>query len=159
MRRTAWRISSTIGLAILIMASGNLARPVSAYEDRNTLPSGARAMLQGNGNVQVIEVSAKKYEFDPSPIHVKQGTTVQLKITALDHEHGFKIGLYPDGAAQSGDPGLIFSDHQDCWKIPKGQSVTVEFQAKTPGTYAFKCCSFCGFGHGHMKGQLIVDPS
>ena len=28
--------------------------------------------------VQVIEVTAKKYEFNPSPVRVKQGTKVQL---------------------------------------------------------------------------------
>jgi heme/copper-type cytochrome/quinol oxidase subunit 2 len=160
MRNTAWRISSTIGLAILIMASGNLALPVNANNEANARPHPGRfAAMQASGNVQTIAISAKKYEFDPSPIHVKQGTTVQLTITALDHQHGFKIGLYPDGAAPSGDPGLVFTSHQDCWKIPKGQSVTVEFQARTPGTYTFKCCNFCGFGHGRMKGQLIVDPS
>lgn len=152
MRGAAWRIFSILGLAVLILASGNLARPANA--NGNAEPS-----VQTAGNVQVIEISAKKYEFDPSPIHVKQGAKVQLKITATDHDHGFKLLPYPDGAAQTGDPGLIFTDHRDCWKIANGQSVTVEFEAKTPGTYTFKCCSFCGFGHGKMKGQLIVDPS
>jgi len=36
-------------------------------------------------SAQVIDVTAKKYEFSPSPIRVKQGTKVQLKITATDH--------------------------------------------------------------------------
>src|SRR5579864_3856647 len=36
--------------------------------------------------VQVITVTAKKYEFEPSPIRVKQGTKVRLNITATDHE-------------------------------------------------------------------------
>jgi hypothetical protein len=30
----------------------------------------------------VIEISAKKYEYSISPVHVKTGTKVQLKITA-----------------------------------------------------------------------------
>ena len=157
MRGAAWRIISMLGLAVLILASGNLARPANANGGAKSIA--AAPIAQAAGSPQVIEISAKKYEFNPSPIHVKQGTNVQLKITATDHAHGFKIGLYPDGAAQSGDPGLVFADHQDCWKIKKDESVTVEFEAKTPGTYTFKCCNFCGFGHGHMKGQLIVDPS
>jgi heme/copper-type cytochrome/quinol oxidase subunit 2 len=49
-------------------------------------------------DVKIIEVSAKKYEFNPSSIHVKQGTKVQLRITATDHTHGFKIGAFPDGS-------------------------------------------------------------
>lgn len=107
-------------------------------------------------DVKVIEVSAKKYEYNPSSIHVKQGTKVQLRITATDHTHGFKIA--PDGSDKNGGPGLAFTSPQDCWKIEKGQSSTIEFVAQTAGTYSFKCCVKCGLGHGGMKGQLIVDP-
>jgi len=108
--------------------------------------------------VQVITVTAKKYEFDPSPIRVKQGTKVRLNITATDHNHGFKISPFPDGGDKSGDPGLVFSSPQDCTKIEKGQSVTVEFVAQKAGTYSFRCCVVCGFHHHAMKGELIVEP-
>jgi cytochrome c oxidase subunit II len=109
-------------------------------------------------DVKVIEVSAKKYEYNPSSIHVKQGTKVQLRITATDHTHGFKIEAFPDGSDKNGSPGLAFTSPQDCWKIEKGQSATIEFVAQKSGTYSFKCCVRCGLGHGGMKGQLIVDP-
>jgi heme/copper-type cytochrome/quinol oxidase subunit 2 len=112
----------------------------------------------GNGPVVEMEMTAKKYEFSPSPIHVKRGTKVRLKITTLDRAHGIKIELYPDGAKVTGDPGLIFSSKQDCFKIDKDSPAIVEFVAHTPGTYTFKCCVHCGLGHGHMKGQLIVEP-
>jgi heme/copper-type cytochrome/quinol oxidase subunit 2 len=108
--------------------------------------------------VRVIEVTAKKYEFNPSPIHVKQGTKVQLKIRSLDRKHGFKINLYPDGAEAKGDPGLVFSSNEDCFEIGEGAPAVVEFVARTAGTYSFKCCKHCGLGHGGMKGQLIVEP-
>jgi heme/copper-type cytochrome/quinol oxidase subunit 2 len=114
--------------------------------------------LQADQNVQVIEMTAKKYEFSQSPIHVKKGAKVQLKITALDKTHGFKIGEFPDGAAATGAPGLAFTSPQDCWTLEKGTPTVIEFVAQTPGTYSFKCCKFCGFGHGGMKGQLIVEP-
>jgi cytochrome c oxidase subunit 2 len=113
---------------------------------------------QSDQNVRVIEVSAKKYEFNPSPIHIKLGTKVQLKLTATDHAHGFKIGEFPDGSDKKGNPGLAFTSRQDCWKIEKGESVTIEFVAQTPGTYSFKCCVRCGLDHGRMKSELIVDP-
>jgi hypothetical protein len=74
-----------------------------------------------NQNVQVIEVTAKKYEYSPEPIHVKRGTKVQLKITATDHDHGFKIAALPDGAAQGDTLGLVFSSAQDCWQLKKGE--------------------------------------
>jgi cytochrome c oxidase subunit II len=109
-------------------------------------------------DVQIIEVSAKKYEYTPSPIRVKRGTQVQLKITALDKTHGFKINLYPDGSDTKGDPGLIFSSKEDCFKIEKGAPTVVQFVARAPGTYSFHCCNRCGIGHSGMKGELIVEP-
>jgi heme/copper-type cytochrome/quinol oxidase subunit 2 len=111
--------------------------------------------------VQVIDVTAKKYEFNPSPIRVKQGTRVQLKITATDHAHGFRIRELPERADTTdtkGKGGLVFSSPQDCQKIEKGQTATVEFVAQTPGTYPFRCCTRCGWHHRAMKGQLIVEP-
>ena len=85
-------------------------------------------------------MTAKKYEFDPPAIRVKTGDHVKLVITALDKEHGFKI-----------EPLHINQ------KLPKGEPVTVEFTAPAPGTYPFECSHFCGFGHGKMKGELIVE--
>jgi cytochrome c oxidase subunit 2 len=109
---------------------------------------------------QVIEMTAKKYDFSPSPVHVKAGTKVVLKITSTDRPHGIKISTVPDGAAKDAEPGLVLTSPppEECYKLEKGQQVTVEIEAKSPGTYTFKCCVHCGLGHGGMKGQLIVDP-
>ena len=108
-------------------------------------------------NVQTIEVSAKKYEFSPSPIRVKQGTRVQLKITATDHAHGFRITPAASGEGK-GNQGLVFSAFPGCVKIEEGHTETVEFVAQTPGTYEFSCCVHCGWRHRSMKGELIVEP-
>ena len=115
---------------------------------------------QGQGQeTQVIELTAKKYEYSPSPVHVKPGTKVQLKITATDHDHGFKIATVPDGSEPSSKPGLVFVAPQECWQLKKGETTTIEFLAQTPGAYTFKCCHTCGLGHKGMKGQIVVDPS
>jgi heme/copper-type cytochrome/quinol oxidase subunit 2 len=106
---------------------------------------------------QVIELVAKKYEYSPSPVHVKAGTTVQLKITAVDHDHGFKIGAERDGAKPGGKAGLVFSSPQDCWQLKKGETATIEFLAQISGTYTFKCCHTCGLGHRGMKSEIVVD--
>jgi len=119
-----------------------------------SMPSSVRAQ---NQQVQVIEMTAKKYEYSVSPVHVKLGTKVQLKIYASDHDHGFKIGIVPDGSAPSGTPGLVFTSEQDCWLLRKGETTSIEFVAQTPGSYAFKCCHTCGLWHKGMKGQIIVD--
>jgi cytochrome c oxidase subunit II len=108
-------------------------------------------------NAQVIELVAKKYDYSPSPIHVKAGSMVRLKITAVDHDHGFKIGVSPDGVNPSGKDGLVFASPQDCWQLKKGETTTIEFLAQTSGTYTFRCCHTCGLGHRGMKGEMVVD--
>jgi cytochrome c oxidase subunit 2 len=125
-------------------AGGNIARPANTSQTAQ--------------DVQVIQVTAKKYEYAPSPIRVKQGSKVHLRITSLDRTHGFKINLYPDGSEAKGDAGLVFSSNEDCFRLENGTPTVVEFVGRTPGTYSFHCCNRCGLGHGGMKGQLIVEP-
>jgi cytochrome c oxidase subunit II len=108
--------------------------------------------------VQVVRMTARKYEYSPAAIQVKPGTKVALEITALDHDHGFTISRYPEGEKQEAQPGLLFSSPQNSWLIKKGQTETIEFVATRPGDYAFHCSHFCGFGHRRMKGHLIVVP-
>jgi cytochrome c oxidase subunit 2 len=111
-----------------------------------------------NAGVQAIEVTAKKYEYSPAPIHVKSGTKIQLKVTATDHDHGFSIATVPDGADSNAPAGLVSTSARECWQLKKGETTRVEFLAQTPGTYSFRCCHTCGLGHRGMKGLLIVDP-
>lgn len=87
-----------------------------------------------------IQMTAKKYEFSPGTIRVKQGDHVKLIITALDRDHGIQIEAY-----------------QIKEKLPKEKPVTIEFTADKAGTFPFKCSVFCGMGHGKMKGELIVE--
>jgi heme/copper-type cytochrome/quinol oxidase subunit 2 len=119
-----------------------------------SMPSSVRAQ---NQEVQVVEIIAKKYEYAGSPVHVKLGAKVQLKIHATDHDHGFKIWVVPDGSAPSGTPGLEFTSAGDCWLLKKGETTIIEFLTRTPGSYTFKCCHTCGLGHKGMNGQIIVD--
>ena len=87
-----------------------------------------------------IQMTAKKYDFSPDTVDVSAGTRIIFKITAEDREHGFQIAGVKDG----------------CVKIKKGETATVEYLAEKAGTVEFKCCVFCGMGHGGMKGKIIV---
>jgi cytochrome c oxidase subunit 2 len=97
---------------------------------------------QQNGAVREIQVTAKKYEFDPSVITVKQGEQVKLIITSQDTTHGFALKAYGINK-----------------KLAKGKPVTVEFTANKAGSFPFRCSVFCGMGHRRMKGMLIVKPA
>jgi cytochrome c oxidase subunit 2 len=108
---------------------------------------------------QVIQMTARKYEFSPSQIHVKLGMKVQLKITAIDRDHGFTIVRDPVGDDSSAHPGLVFTSpvSTDGWRLNKRKETTIEFVARIPGIYEFNCSLVCGLHHGRMKGQVIVD--
>jgi cytochrome c oxidase subunit II len=87
-----------------------------------------------------INVTAKKFEFQPAEIHVKKGDQVKLLITAVDHDHGFKLETF----------------HVD-QLLKKGETTTVEFTADQAGTFPFACSHICGLGHHKMKGELVVE--
>lgn len=140
----------TIAKRSLLLASTAFFLIAIPFHGNSSLPAQEQS-------AQVIEVTAKKYEFSPGPIHVKAGTKVQLKITAVDHDHGFKISTVADGAAPDSKPGLVLTSPQDCYQIKKKETVTIEFVAQTTGTYEFHCCHFCGFGHKGMHSELIVE--
>jgi cytochrome c oxidase subunit 2 len=89
-----------------------------------------------------VTMTAKKYEFSPSVITVKQGQQVKLEVTAIDRSHGLAIKDYNVDA-----------------DLEKGKPVTVEFVADKPGEFTFKCSDYCGLGHGKMKGKLVVTPA
>jgi cytochrome c oxidase subunit 2 len=89
-----------------------------------------------------IQVTARKYEFNPATITVKQGEHVKLLITATDHDHGFKLEE--------------FNVEQ---RLPKGVPTAVEFTADKAGTFPFECSVVCGIGHRRMKGKLVVQAA
>lgn len=113
----------TLGITIVALALAALtSAPIPAQE------------------VNEIKVTAKKYEFNPNVIKVKQGDHVRLVITATDRDHGFKLEA--------------FNIDQE---LRKGEPATVEFTADKAGTFPFQCSKFCGLGHKRMKGQLVVE--
>ena len=90
-------------------------------------------------NEQVIQVTAKRFEYSPKEITVKKGVPVVLNFTSLDRLHGFYC------------PGLkIRTD------INPGKVNTLRFVPDQVGTFPFHCDNFCGTGHEGMKGTITV---
>lgn len=106
----------------------------------------ARALAQTGSapgarpEARVIQVTAKKFEFNPNVIRVKKGEPVKLIITALDRDHGFKCDAFHINR-----------------KLKKGNPTTIEFIADRAGTFPFHCSDFCGMGHHRMKGKVVVE--
>lgn len=98
--------------------------------------------LPQSAEVHEIKMTAKKYQFDPNVITVKQGEKVRLIITALDRKHGFKLDAFRINQV-----------------LEKGDPATIEFTADKSGTFEFHCSVVCGLGHHRMKGKLIVEPA
>jgi len=104
------------------------------------LLAGARDSNGASAGVHEIPVTARKYEFTPSSIHVKKGEHVKILITAVDHDHGFKLPAF---------------DIEQ--QLKEGDTTAVEFTADKAGTFRFACSHVCGFGHRGMKAELVVE--
>ncbi len=90
-------------------------------------------------NEQVIQITAKRFEYSPKEITLKKGVPVVLEFTSLDRLHGFDC------------PGLKLR-----MDIRPGKVNTLRFTPDKAGTFPFHCDNFCGSGHEGMKGTIIV---
>jgi cytochrome c oxidase subunit 2 len=96
---------------------------------------GSRAFAQE----RVIRVTARKFEFVPETIELKQGEPVVLEFTTADVLMGFNA---PD-----------FKVRAD---IAPGQVARVRLAPDRAGEFEFFCDNFCGEGHETMSGKIRV---
>src|SRR6266404_2651743 len=100
---------------------------------------GVRARPAAAAHEQVVHLTAKQFEYDPSEITVKKGIPVLIEIVSLDRKHGFTI------------PQLkVRTD------VKPGQKNVVRFTPHDVGRFNFHCDLFCGSGHEGMAGTLVV---
>ncbi len=89
---------------------------------------------------RIIEVVARKFEFEPSRIEVTEGEHVRLVVRSGDGVHGIEIKKFNVNKV-----------------VPRGgEPVTIDFVASAPGTFPIVCSEECGDGHEDMKGSLVV---
>jgi cytochrome c oxidase subunit 2 len=93
---------------------------------------------------RIVNIVAERFVFTPSEITVEVGTTIEIRLTSDDTNHGFR---------------LVDADGQEVnLTIPRrgrGHVVTT-FAAKEAGDYSFECSHVCGAGHNFMRGRIRV---
>jgi cytochrome c oxidase subunit 2 len=96
-------------------------------------------MVRAQGEPRRIEVTAKRFVYDPGEITVKKGQPVVLVIKSADVDHG-----------------LRFRELNLNAKIDKGKSAELSFTPDKTGDFVGHCSVFCGAGHGSMTLTLHV---
>lgn len=98
-------------------------------------------VVTAQNSPQTIEVTAKKFGYQPAEITVKRGEPVVLVIKSLDVAHG-----------------LRFRDLNLDARIDKGGTAELRFTPEKAGDFVGHCSVFCGSGHGSMTLTLhVVD--
>ncbi len=98
-------------------------------------PAGARA-----DEPQVVEISAKRFQFTPNAITLKKGQPAILRLRSEDVTHGFY--MKPLGIDATIEPG---------------KDTDVPVTPKEAGKFTAICDHFCGSGHGMMKMTIVVE--
>ena len=99
---------------------------------------------QGNRDARrVVDVVAERFLFVPSEITAEAGTTLEIRLTSEDTDHGFRV--------IGSDINVVIP------KRGRGDAVAI-FKATTAGDYTFECSQMCGAGHSFMRGRIRVKP-
>jgi cytochrome c oxidase subunit II len=129
--RTVRASRSLFLFAIAVAGTALLSGPTSTLLARQDLATASAPI--------VVEVTAKRFAFEPEQIEVTEGDHVRLVVSSADGVHGIGIKKFKVEK-----------------KIPRGETVTIDFVASTAGTFPVLCSEYCGKGHEDMKGTLVV---
>jgi cytochrome c oxidase subunit II len=99
----------------------------------------ARIVLAQAAPPKRIEVTAKRFSYEPGEVTLKKGQPVVLVLKSLDVAHG-----------------LRFRELNLNAKIDKGSSAELSFTPDRVGDFIGHCSVFCGSGHGGMTLTLHV---
>ena len=89
---------------------------------------------------RVIDITARRFAFEPAEIEATVGEHLQLVVRSADGVHGLEIKKLKIKK-----------------EVPRGgEPVTIDFTATTEGTFPILCSEYCGKGHTSMTGMLIV---
>ena len=86
-----------------------------------------------------IEVTAKRFAFEPAEITIKRGESVDLVLSSADVPHGVR-----------------FRELNLKLNAAKGEPAEAKFTPAKAGTFVAHCSVFCGSGHGKMTLTIHV---
>lgn len=92
-------------------------------------------------SVREFAVVARRYEFTPARIDVRQGDLVKIELRTRDIAHS-----------------LTIDDYRIAKRVGSGQPVTFEFRAERAGSFPFYCDLKSEDGCRKMRGVLVVEP-
>ena len=95
---------------------------------------------QGTAEPRVIQMTARRFVYEPNEIPLKVGERVVVAINSVDFLHGMNI---PDLGKRL--------------DLVPGRVTRLELQPKAPGVIDFVCDNFCGDGHEEMHGRFVVS--
>lgn len=139
------RITVILALCAFVMAGGAYAAEGNVNTGQANVTEGQERQDGFSGELKEdgtreIRVEAFQYGFSPDPVRVKKDDKVRILLASRDVSHGFSLADY--------------------WidvRAKKGEDTVVEFIAKKAGTFTIVCSVYCGSGHSHMRGKLIVE--
>jgi cytochrome c oxidase subunit II len=97
------------------------------------------AFAQTEGEPRVIEMTARRFTYEPKEIALKAGERVVIAIRSLDFVHGMNLP----------DLGMRLD-------LVPGRVTRLNLNPKAPGVIDFVCDNFCGDGHEEMHGRFVV---
>jgi cytochrome c oxidase subunit 2 len=118
-RRAIWKLAACAAALLAVCAIG--------------------ATPQNEETSRRIEITAKRFKFDPNEITVKRGESVVLAIHSTDVTHGLDL---PDLGVKT--------------DIPNGKVIEVPITPSAVGDFTGVCNHFCGVGHGSMTFTVHV---
>jgi len=89
---------------------------------------------------RVIEMTARRFQYEPSEIPLKAGERVVVVIKSVDFTHGMNI-----------------PDLKQRLDLVPGKVTRLELHPQAPGEIEFVCDNFCGDGHEQMHGKFVVS--
>jgi cytochrome c oxidase subunit 2 len=95
--------------------------------------------IETHASPRIIQVTAKRFAFEPAEITVEQGEPVVLVLKSMDVAHGLRIH----------ELNLDI-------KVSKDATTQAPFTPAAPGDFVGHCSVFCGSGHGQMTLTIHV---